>query len=535
MGLIEEAKNAHALADLGVVFLLFLIGLELSFERLRTMRRFVFGLGFVQVLTCGVVIGVVSSLVLAVGGSAAVVIGGALALSSTAFVMQLLADRGELVTRTGRIAFAILLFQDLAVVPMLAFLPMLKYHEGSVFNTLALAILNGLVAVGLMLLLGRTIMRPLFRGIAGTRNPELFIAATLLLIFTSGMAMQWGGLSMGMGAFLCGLLLSETEYRHQIESDIRPFKGMLLGLFFMTVGMGLNLHLVGSHTLLILALLVGLITLKSGVIALLCRAFALPWSVALQTGLVLAQGGEFAFVLFNNAGGDGLLNPDTTQLLTAVVMLSMIATPFLAILGHRLFERLQLAEMAEPDLKDQLTATSNHVIIAGFGRVGQTIAKVLSAANIPYVALDLDLKKVNQCRTHGLTVFYGDASRLKLIDEAGASNAKAVVITLDNPTASGDLTEDLRKKYPTLPIIVRAADQACAHRLRGVGATAVVPDTFEASLQLGTIVLNETGITQHDATALVNNFRRTDYEALEDVVETPDSPIAPRRGRKMKI
>ena len=519
LGLIEELALTHALAELGVAFLLFAIGLELSLERLRVMRRLVFGLGTLQVALSSAAIGIVARLAGA-DLAAAIVIGGALALSSTAFVLQLLVERGEQVARFGRTAFAILLFQDLAVVPLLAVVPVLALDQPSLIGALGLSALKAAIALGLIIAVGRLVLRPVFRIVAGTRSPELFVSATLLVILGTGWLTTQGGLSLPLGAFLAGLLLSETEYRHQVEADIRAFRGLLLGLFFITVGLSMDLHVVAERWSLGLLLLASLLLGKATIIAGLCAAFRLPLADALRIGLLLAQGGEFAFVLFEAALTHHVLAPATGQMLLATVAASMIVTPLLAEAGRSLAQRLGRPAAGDLHaLQEDAGSLSAHVVVAGFGRVGQTVAKVLAAADIPYVALDLDPGRVRRCRAAGLPAFFGDASRVDVLAAAGAGRARAAVLTMDQAAAVDRAVAALHQHFPELRIFVRGHDPRHGRELARRGATAVVPEAVEASLQLGGIVLTAVGASGGEAARIIEQLREGGYAGLEAIAD----------------
>ena len=518
LGLIVESELTSLLAELGVAFLLFTIGLELSLARLKVMRRLVFGLGGSQVVLTTCVIGVAASL-LSAGLPAAIVVGSALALSSTAFVLQLLVERGEQITRFGRTTFAILLFQDLAVVPLLVLVPALAPDQVSVLPALGLSLLKAGLALVLITAVGRLVLRPVFRGVAATRSPELFVSATLLVVVGMGWLTIQAGSSMPLGAFLAGLLLSETEYRHQVEADVRPFRGLLLGLFFMTVGLSIDLSVV-SERLTELALVVpGLLVVKGTLIFGICSAYRLPADDALRVGFLLAQGGEFGFVLLGTAAAHQVLPAADAQMLIAAVALSMIATPFLAELASFLAERLRRPVPGDLHaLREEAEALTDHIVIAGFGRVGQTVAKVLSGAGVHYIALELDLRRIARARANGLPVFYGDASRVDVLAAAGAGRARAAVLTIDHPPAVDRAVAALHGHFPDLRIFVRGHDPGHGKQLTAWGATAVVPEAVEASLQLGAIVLAATGTSQEEAARIIDQFRRNDYAGLETIV-----------------
>ncbi len=517
LALVKDPDSVLFLAEFGVIFLLFTIGLELSVERLKVLRRFVFGLGAAQVIVTGTLVGAIA-MWFGQSVETAVVIGGGLALSSTAFVVQMLVERGEMATRFGRMSFSILLFQDLAIVPLLALLPLLGAADASLAEALGIAFLKALGVVIAALVIGRRVLRPIYRVIASSRLQELFVAATLLVVLGSGWLMALGGISMALGAFLAGLLLAETEYRHQVEADIRPFKGLLLGLFFMAVGMSIDLSLVAQEWALIISGLVVLMTMKSVITILLCLAWGLPRDVALRVGPLLSQGGEFGFVLFGGAMLLGLLDRETGQMLLAVVALSMVATPAVGWMGARLSRWATQQPVAGLEgLKEETEDVSGHVIIAGFGRVGQTVARVLSACGLSYVALDLDHARVTRCRRDGLPVYYGDACRVEVLEAAGIERARAAVITVDRSGEASHAVEALSRRMPAVPVFVRSHDLEHARRLEESGAAAVVPEAVEASLQLGGILLSSVGIGTDDVTRVMADFRADNYALLEDL------------------
>ncbi len=520
LGLISNSENIHMLASLGVVFLLFTLGLELSFERLRAIRSYVFGLGTLQVTITGALFGLMAFWG-GVSATTSIVVGGALAFSSTAFVMQLLQERNEQTTRAGRISFSILLLQDMAVVFLLALLPLLAKEEVELDAAVWQAIGSGVFVLVMIIVAGRFVLRPLYRLVASVHSPEIFVATTLLIVLGVGWAMEAVGLSMALGAFLCGLMLAETEYRHQIDADIYPFKGMLMGLFFMTVGMSVDLSFLVSEWAQLLQLLLVLVVVKVSVITILGKIYNLSYGMAFRIGLILAQGGEFAFVLLGQALTLNLIEQDISQLLLGAVVLSMAITPLLAMLG--LWAQNYIDNRNKPidvphTIRDEISDIEKHVIIAGFGRVGQSVAKILGAVNIPYIALDLDLNRVNHCRNRGMTVFYGDASRLELLRDAGAKRARAIVITVDQPEIANRIIRELKRNFHGLPLIVRARDRQHAASLEVDGAHAVVPDTAEASLQLGSILIRTLGVSPDETSKILTDFRRNSYAALDDVI-----------------
>ncbi len=502
---ITDLEGVKALAELGVIFLLFMIGLELSFDRLWRMRRLVFGLGGAQVLLTGLAIGAIAW---AWGNDAvsSVVLGACLALSSTAIVMQLLIDRRQLGAPVGRASFAILLFQDLAVVPILFLLGVFGSEtEGGLLLSLLLALAKAVAAVVVILLLGRLAIRPLFRLVSAARSRELFMAVTLLTVIGTAAVTGAAGLSMALGAFLAGLLLAETEYRHQVEVDLEPFKGLLLGLFFMSVGMGIDLRSVGGQFGWVLLAVAGLFLLKSTIILGLARAFRLPRATAVETALLLAQGGEFAFLVVGIAATLGVMPGALAQFILIVVGLTMMATPLLAVVARRAGAWLAGREAAKPNNGGlgELAEAEGHVIIAGYGRVGALLGEVLDQEQIPSVSLDLDAEAVARKRKAGVPVYYGDATRAEILRRAGAEHALALVLTMDSPRAATQAAQTARSHWPELAIYARARDVAHARALIAAGATLAVPENLEVSLQMAEEVLAGVGVTSDAARQLI--------------------------------
>lgn len=524
LGVVHDASQIRTWAEFGVVFLLFNIGLELSIERLKLLRRYVLGLGSLQVVvTAAVIWGSLQSV--GVPTQAALVIGGALALSSTAFVLQMLVERGELATLFGRATFSVLLLQDLAIVPLLALTPLLGGSGPSIVVALGFAALKAVLAVAAALLVGRIVLRPLFRMVASAHSPELFVATALFVVLGAAYAMTESGLSMALGSFLAGVLLSGSEYRHQVEADIRPFRGLLLGLFFMFVGMSIDLGLVAQQAPYVVLGVAVLMLGKSVIVIGLCRAFGLPVAMSLRVGPYLSQGGEFGFVLVGLGMTLGIIDPTLGAVVLAIVALSMAATPLAAWLGRLAAAALVRQEEPSDHGLPALTAAgevlAGHVLIAGFGRVGQTVAHVLASQGVAYVALDLDAARVALCRKAGLSVYYGDASRIEVLEAAGAARARAAVVTLDDWRAATRTVAAIRQHFPELPSYVRSRDQRHGRRLEREGATAAVPETVEASLQLGSIVLAATGTGRADVDQLLERLRGENYAALENIIEAP--------------
>ncbi|HSV29151.1 MAG TPA: monovalent cation:proton antiporter-2 (CPA2) family protein [Candidatus Omnitrophota bacterium] len=513
LGLIVEVEDIRRLGEYGVVFLLFAIGLELKLERLLAMKRLVFGLGGLQVLVTGLVLASLVAALSRVGWSAAIVIGGGLALSSTAVVLQMLTERGELTDRHGRVAFAVLLMQDLAVVPLLMMVSAMGGQGESPPLMMLKATGRALLVGAAIVVGGRLLVRPFLRVIAGTHSSEVFAAAALLVVLGTAWLTQKAGLSMALGAFMAGLLLAETEFRHQVEADIQPFRGFLLGLFFMTVGMGLDLPLLGRDFAMVVVLLLSLIAIKAAILTGLALLFRVGLATALHAGLLLAQGGEFAFVVFGQAAAAGVVKPDALGPLTLAVTASMFATPLLAVVAGPLAARLS---PRRPDIGrlEDLAHIKDHVIVAGFGRVGRTVAAMLQRQGVTYVALDLSPERVLSARKRGLPVYFGDSQRAEVLRAAGAERARALVLTLDTIAASERAMATIRERYPELRVYARARDRRHGDALRDAGAVLAVPDAVEASLQLGALTLRALGTPPGDLDGLLQEIRHDNYAGL---------------------
>lgn len=488
--LMTDVETTRTLAGLGVVFLLFTVGLELPFGRIKVMRGRVFALGAAQVVVTAAAIAAIA-FSLGTGGTVAIVIGGGLALSSTAIVLQLLSERGEMTSRFGRSAFAVLLVQDLAVAPFLVFVVALGREDTSILVALGFVGLKLAAAVLVILGLGRVVLRHLFRPVAAIRDPEIFAAFTLLVVLATGMFTEMAGLSMAFGAFLAGMLLAETQYRHQVGAVIQPFRGLLLGLFFMTVGMSIDLDLTlrqaGTIAGLVAALLVG----KMVLLAVLSRAFGLSWAQSLNLGMLLSQGGEFAFVLLGVGILGGVLPVELGQLLLIVVSLTMVATPFLAWLGRttaRLVERLEVVQVE--DIEEETEALSGHVVIAGLGRVGSAVAASLGAAKVPFICVDLDPHRIAQAQQRGMPVYYGDLSRPEILAALHVERARSIVVAVDNRKVALQIVALVRYIFPDMKVYASARDEDHAEELEQLGAHIVVPELVATGVKLAGSILD---------------------------------------------
>ncbi len=526
LGFADDNETTHALAEFGVVFLMFSIGLEFSLPKLSAMRHIVFGLGVAQVLATiavAMVFGWSTAYILPqlheISWPAAFALGGALAMSSTAIVSKLLTERLELETEHGRRILGILLFQDLALVPLLIIVPALAKNSGNLVVTLAWASIKALVVLALLLFFGQKLMRSWFQIVVKRRSQELFMLNLLMITLGAAWITEKAGLSLALGAFIAGMLISETEYKHQVEEDIKSFRDVLLGLFFITIGMLLNVHLVLEHWWLVLLLLVGPVLLKFVLIAGLAKLFGSTTGVALRTGLALAQAGEFGFVLLNQAGGLQLMDPLLIQVILASMVLSMLAAPFLLAKSDAIVMKLSanewmLQSLALTQLATRTMSSQKHVIIAGFGRSGQSLAKLLEEEGIPYHALEMDPDLVHDTREAGANVSYGDAARRESLVAAGIHRAAALVVTYASTPSALKVLHHANELAPTLPVIVRSHDDADLDKLLEAGATEVVPEALEGSLMLASHALVMLGVPLRRVVHRVQSARDERYTSL---------------------
>jgi CPA2 family monovalent cation:H+ antiporter-2 len=523
---VTDAQNVEGIANLGIVFLLFLIGLELSFRRLVTMRRLVFGLGGLQVLVTSAMI---SGVALLSGQSSdmAVVLGASLALSSTAIVLELLSGEKRLATTTGRASFAILIAQDLAVVPILVFVSVLGADSGgSVLAHISGAILKAALAVTVLILLGRLLMRPLFQMVAGTHSTELFVAATLFVIVGAGLAAHQAGLSMALGAFVAGLMLAETEYGKAIEATVEPFKGLLLGIFFFTVGMAIDFRVFLREPGWLLAAVVGILVGKAIVLIILGRLFRLSWPAAIEIGFLLSPVGEFAFVSIGMAAAGGMIEPRVSSFAVAVIAVTMALTPLLGMLGRRLAARLSSERTPDPELAVRPPGDRAQAIVIGYGRVGKVVCSLLTGHGLNYIAVDHEAVAVARDRRDGHKVYFGDATEPGFLEACGLMQTTGVIITIQSRPAIDAVVERIRAVRPDVLIVSRARDAEHARHLYAIGATDAVPETIEASLQLSEAALVGLGVAVGHAIASVHEKRDEFRLTLQQAARKADPEIS---------
>ena len=536
--LAQNNEGIRHLGEFGVVFLMFVIGLEFSLPKLRAMRKHVFGLGLMQVVLT-MSIATVAALLLArllppawqLGWQTALALSGALTMSSTAIVVKLMAERLELESEHGKRVMGVLLFQDLAVVPLLVLIPALGAPPEALFKALSIAMAKAVFLVGILLYGGPRVMRWWLTLVARRRSEELFMLNLLLITLGLAWLTELAGLSLALGAFIAGMLVSETEYKHQVETDIRPFHDVLLGLFFITIGMSLDWHIVVERWLLVAVLLVLPLAFKLGLVTLLARGLGATTGVSLRTGLYLAQAGEFGFVLLTLAQDRSLLPPWLANPVLASMVLSMLATPFIILYSNAIVRKLVASDWMQQSLHMTSIArktinTAQHVIICGYGRCGQNLARILEREGIPYMALDLDPDRVRQAAAAGDSVVFGDAARLQALMAAGLARASAVVVTyLDVPGALKVLA-NTRTHAPQVPVVVRTQDDLDLEKLQAAGATEVVPEAIEGSLMLASHALALVGVPMRRVIRVVQDQRDARYNLLRGYFHGADDDKA---------
>lgn len=530
LGFISDVDEILHFSELGVVFLMFIIGLELNPSKLWALRRSIFGVGAAQVLTSAAILA--GLLMLTQFSWQAAVIGGiGLAMSSTAMALQLMREKGMNRSESGQLGFSVLLFQDLAVIPALALVPLLAGNGDDHPDWVKIGI-KVLVFAG-VLVGGRYLLRPVFRFIAASGVREVFTAATLLLVLGSALFMDALGLSMALGTFIAGVLLAESEYRHELEIAIDPFKGLLLGLFFISVGMALNLGVLYTHLLWVLASVAVLVAVKTVVLYLLARINGMRSSERMQFAGVLSQGGEFAFVLFSSASSQRLFHNDQMALLLVTVTLSMMTTPALMKLIDKLLSR-RFNQTEDEDEMPWVDDDKPQVIVVGFGRFGQVIGRLLMANKMRITVLERDISAVNLMRKYGYKVYYGDATQLELLRSAGAEEAQSIVITCNDPEDTMKLVELCQQHFPQLKIMARARGRVEAHELLQVGVTQFSRETFSSALELGRKTLISVGMHPHQAHRAQLHFKRLDMRMLRELMPVHTDTMQISRVREAR-
>ncbi|TNV21034.1 glutathione-regulated potassium-efflux system protein KefC [Buttiauxella sp. B2] len=516
--LVTDAETILHFAEIGVVLMLFVIGLELDPQRLWTLRASVFGGGMLQMVACGLLLGLFC-MFLGLRWQVAVLIGLTLALSSTAIAMQAMNERNLTVSQMGRSAFAVLLFQDIAAIPLVAMIPLLASSGATTtFATFSISALKVVGALAIVILLGRYVTRPLLRFVARSGLREVFSAMALFMVFGFGLLLEEAGLSMAMGAFLAGVLLASSEYRHALESDIEPFKGLLLGLFFIGVGMSIDFGTLQQNPLRIIALLFGFLAIKIITLWIVAKPLNVPRKQRRWFAVLLGQGSEFAFVIFGTAKMAQVLDDSWAKSLTLAVALSMAATPLLLVM----LNRLEKSGKEQAREADEIDEEQPRVIIAGFGRFGQIAGRLLLTSGVKMVVLDHDPDHIETLRKFGTKVFYGDATRVDLLESAGAAKAEVLINAIDDPDANMQLAELVQEHFPHLTVIARARDLDHFIRLRLAGVEQPERETFEGALKVGRRALEGLGVGSYEARERADHFRRFNTQMVEEMVPAPD-------------
>ncbi|AHX11761.1 proton antiporter-2 family protein [Neorickettsia helminthoeca str. Oregon] len=523
--IVEFSSAMEVFAEFGIVFLLFLIGLELTLDRIMSMRRHVFGLGTLQVIVTAAVIVFICRM-FGINSSASIIIGCAFALSSTAIVLQVLQETGMKSNQVGRLSIAVLLMQDFTVVPLLVFVALLGNNAP---QNLLLPITMSLIKAGIVLLgifiVGRLLLRPFFKMIASTKSSELFIATTLLIVLGAAYITEKLELSMAMGAFVAGLLLAETEYRHEVEQVIFPFKSLLLGLFFMTVGMSIDLRILIENIDLITGIALALMLLKASIIIALAKLFGFKTGPAINAGLLLAQGSEFALILFKLETSMTVLDTHLANVLVSAVTMSMAFTPLFSSIGSIIANKLEAPDkkIEEAELiqlmRASVTDIDNHVIIAGFGRVGKMVARMLSEEQVNYIIIDIDSKVVDKAQREGFPIFRGNINKLATLEAIAVDRASTVVLSMQNEVTNKKAIKFINEHFPHATIVARVSDFSDIKTLKKLGAHKLVPETYETGLQIGAEVLQSVGLGSFAIASLKERFRAGDYAIPKDVVK----------------
>jgi len=531
MGWMNDDQNTRMLAEFGVVFLLFTVGLEVSVPQMIAMRRAVLGIGGLQVLLTTFLAALLAWF-LGMSVEAAFIIGGVLSLSSTAIVIKQLKERLELSSRHGRMTLGVLLFQDVAVIPFLIIIPVLMgTDESSVLEALMVASVKGVAVITIMLAVGYWLLRPLFHLIASSRTSELFTLTALLFALAAAWITHQSGLSLALGAFLGGMMLGETRYKHQVEADIRPFRDVLLGLFFVTIGMLLDIRQLPDIWSWVLLLVIGIIVIKGAITMGVAILMGAERGVAMRTGIVLAQGGEFGFVLLSLAFADGLLDEEVLQIVLAALVISMAISPFLIHYNGALAKRffagsyLKNREQIEKSLAVSAGDMEDHIIVCGYGRIGQNLACFIEQESFEYIAVDLDPLRVRDARSAGEQVNYGDSTHRKVLEATGLSRAKVLVITFDDVLSAIKILAHVRYLRPDLPVLVRTRDDSSMEKLISAGATEVVPETLESSLMMSVRLLGVLGVSDEQVMRKVQDVRSDQYQMLRGYFHGQDATM----------
>ena len=518
-GILTSTETTKSIAELGIVFLLFAIGLELTFEKLIAIKTYVLGFGSLQIIATATAIATICHKFFAINLESSIIIGGALALSSTAIVMQVIAENGEENTRVGRLSFAILLMQDLVVIPILVLLPLLANKKLAIMPALGEVTVNAIMAMTLIFISGRLFLRPIYRIIADLKSDVLFLSFTLIVIFGASLISNRMGLSFALGAFIAGLMVAETEYRYRVEEEIISLKHLLMGLFFMSIGMSFDFDLLLKSLPYILLLSLILITVKASIIIGLCKLFKFPLAPSIHAGLLLAQGGEFAFVVFVMAVQKKLIEQDVAQFLITIVTLTMALTPIIANIGRRIKTALYTKDVLKDNkIKREIDEMSNHIIVVGFTKVGRIISYILKKSTKNYIIIDNNHRLVRIEKTNGYNISYGDAMNLDILKYIGTERAEAIIIAMEDEITCMKITRFISQNFPEVNVVTKSENIKNTDRFKKIGANLVISKNVETALQLSKVALKSIGINNNEIESILTNFRDMDPESFKEIV-----------------
>lgn len=522
-GIISEIEATKAIAELGIVFLLFATGLELTFAKLITIKKYVLGFGGLQIVLTTGLIASICKFVFGLNPEVSIIIGAALAMSSTAIVMQVIAENGDQSTRVGRLSFSILLMQDLAVIPILVLMPILQNSDLNIFHALGGAIIDAIIAMVIIYAIGRLLLRPIYRMIAESKNDVLFLSFTLIVILGSSYITNILGMSFALGAFIAGLMVAETEYRYRVEEEILSFKSLLMSLFFVAIGMSFDFDLLLKSLPYVILVAFGLILLKAGIIIGLCRFFKFPLAPAFHAGLLLAQGGEFSFVVFLLAVQKKFIEADLAQFLITTVTFTMALTPLLASIGRKVKSRLYTLELLRDNkLKREIGEISKHVVIIGFSKVGRIIAYILRKKRANYLILDHNHRIARMEKTKGYNIYYGDALNVDILNYVGLERCESVVVAIDDEIACMKITRFIHENFPNVAVITKSEGVNNIDRFKRVGASHVIAKNVEIALQLTHAAMASLGMKSEEMNSALASFRDIDHEMLKEVISSSE-------------
>jgi CPA2 family monovalent cation:H+ antiporter-2 len=522
-GVLTSTETTKSIAELGVVFLLFAIGLELTFDKLKAMKKYILGFGGLQVLLTSLVISIVCYKFAHLPAELSIIIGCALSMSSTAIVMEVIEENNEQTTRVGRLAFSILLMQDLAVIPILVLLPLLSKDDVNVYQALGGALLDAILAMVIIYAVGRILLRPLYRMIVESQNNVLFLSFTLIIILGSAFLSHNMGLSFALGAFVAGLMVAETEYKYRVEEEILSLKSLLLSLFFMAIGMSFDFNLLLKSLPYIVLAAVTLVVTKTGIILFLCRIFKFPMAPSIHTGLLLSQGGEFAFVVFLMVVQQRLMEVDLAQFLMTVVTFSMALTPLLAIIGRKLKSFLYISEVLRDNkLKREIGDIDKHVLIIGFSMVGRIAAYIMRKRNIKYIVLENNHRIVRIEQKNGYNIYYGDAMNVDILRYVGIERCESVVVAMEDEVACVKITRFIHENFSNVTVITKTETINNADRFKKIGASYVVSKNVETGLQLSGLALSTAGVSSSEISDALSSFRDLNPETIKEIITIDD-------------